>query len=107
MIGLGFGVFFAGYTLLAYGWSQLRGCNASFISLAWPSPNGFPGCNPDPPNPSNPGNLGKGAATTGGVTIKNAAQAQKILADPKSTKAQKQSAAAWEYINSSGAGNLA
>ena len=54
MIGLGFGVFFVGYTLLTYGWSQLRGCNASFISLAWPSPNGFQGCNPDPPPPANP-----------------------------------------------------
>ena len=49
MVGLGFGVFFGGYLLLSYGWSQLRGCNASFISLAWPSPNGFQGCNPDPP----------------------------------------------------------
>ena len=36
MVGLGIGVFFAGYTLLSYGWSQIHGANASLIELGWP-----------------------------------------------------------------------
>ena len=52
MIGLGFGVFFAGYTLLAYGFSQLRGCNAGFIDLVIPGR--YSTCNPDPKPPANP-----------------------------------------------------
>lgn len=69
MIGVGFGVFFAGYSLLVYGWSQLRGRNASLVSLVWPGsyrgdfpdqprnppPNGGgappSATNPNPPNP--------------------------------------------------------
>ena len=67
MVGLGFGLGFGGYLLLTYGWSQLRGCNASFVSLAWP--NSFNGCNPDPPAPANPATQTAqqptGAAATG------------------------------------------
>jgi hypothetical protein len=36
MVGLGIGVFFSGYWLLAYGWSQIHGANASLIELGWP-----------------------------------------------------------------------
>lgn len=36
MIGLGFGVFGVGYWILAYGWSQLNGCNAGFFDIGWP-----------------------------------------------------------------------
>lgn len=45
MAGLGFGLFFVGYSLLAYGWSQVRGCNAGLFSLIVPGR--FKGCNPD------------------------------------------------------------
>lgn len=45
MVGLGFGVIVAGFSLAGYGWSQLRGCNASFVSLIWPG--SYKGCNPD------------------------------------------------------------
>ena len=71
MIGLGFGVFFVGYTLLTYGFSQLRGCNAGFISLVYPGPKGFQGCNPDPPKtstnppPTNPNISASGQPATG------------------------------------------
>ena len=69
MVGLGFGVFFGGYLLLSYGWSQLRGCNSSFVSLAWPG--SFNGCNPDPPKtstnpaPTNPNISASGQPATG------------------------------------------
>lgn len=36
MIALGMGVFFAGYSVLVYGWSQLNGSNVSFVDLLWP-----------------------------------------------------------------------
>lgn len=36
MVGLGIGIFFAGYTLLAYGWSQIHGQNATLRQIAWP-----------------------------------------------------------------------
>lgn len=45
MIGLGFGLLGASYWLATYGWSQVRGCNAGFVSLGWPG--SFKGCNPD------------------------------------------------------------
>ncbi len=36
MVGLGFGVLFSGYVLLTYGWSQIRGSNATMVQLVWP-----------------------------------------------------------------------
>lgn len=56
MVGLGIGVFFVGYSVLAYGWSQLRGCNAGFFDLIWPGR--FTGCNPD-----------TGGGSGGGTTV--------------------------------------
>ena len=69
MVGLGFGLFLAGYSLAAYGWSQVRGCNSGLVGIVWPG--SFKGCNadsgstsssqgtptaatPQNPNPSNP-----------------------------------------------------
>ncbi len=64
MIGLGFGVFFAGYTLLAYGWSQVRSSNATLVQLVWPGSykNIAP---PDPPAGPAPGTAQSGT-TQGG-----------------------------------------
>lgn len=36
MTGLGFLVFFAGYSFVVYGWSQLRGSNVPLSALVWP-----------------------------------------------------------------------
>lgn len=36
MIGIGFGVLFAGYSTLVWSWSQLRGSNVSLVDLVWP-----------------------------------------------------------------------
>jgi hypothetical protein len=41
--------------VFAYGWSQVRGCNAGFLSLIWPFASaGFNGCQPDSGGSSNP-----------------------------------------------------
>lgn len=45
MVGLGFGLFLAGYSLAAYGWSQVRGCNSGLVGIVWPG--SFKGCNAD------------------------------------------------------------
>ncbi len=39
------GLTFAGYQLLVYGWSQLRGSNAGFFDILWPGR--FKGAFPD------------------------------------------------------------
>lgn len=52
MVGIGFGLFFAGYTLLSYGWSQLRGCNTGLIGVVWPGK--YNGCVPDGANEGSP-----------------------------------------------------
>lgn len=50
MAGLGFIGLGVGYWLLAYGWSQIRSCNAGFFEIGWPG--AFKGCNPDNPQGS-------------------------------------------------------
>lgn len=75
MIGVGFGVFFAGYSLLVYGWSQLRSKNASLVSIVWPG--SYRGDFPDAAknqtgggsgSPSLPfNNLGRGTGSPGGT----------------------------------------
>lgn len=52
MVGLGIGVFFAGYALLAYGWSQIHGANATLVQLSWPG--SYQGPNLDPPGAPSP-----------------------------------------------------
>jgi len=52
MVGLGIGVFFSGYWLLAYGWSQIHHANASLIELGWPG--SYQGPNLDPPSTTTP-----------------------------------------------------
>ena len=97
MIGLGFVVLFGGYAVMTYGWSQLRGSNASFVSLVWPgsfkgasadtggasssssttSPATAPTpANPNPPNPitapppgSKSGTAGKDTPFGGGQKV--------------------------------------
>lgn len=72
MLGVGFATIFAGYWLLAYGFSQVRGCNAGFFEIVWPGSYG--GCKGDQSTNSSPfiaqtsktvsvPNLGKGATT--------------------------------------------
>lgn len=46
MIGIGFALLFGGYSVLAYGWSQVRGCNAGVLEVIWPF-TGYRGCKPD------------------------------------------------------------
>ena len=46
MPALTFLVTWMGYSLFAYGFSQLRGCNASWKEISWPGK--FQGCKPDP-----------------------------------------------------------
>ena len=67
MVGLGFGLLLGGYTLLAYGWSQVRGCNAGLAGLIWPG--AFKGCNPD--SGSIPGSASTPAATAPSATNPN------------------------------------
>lgn len=45
MTWISIGVLWVGYTVLTYGWSQIRGCNAGLFSLIIPGK--FTGCNPD------------------------------------------------------------
>lgn len=47
MVGLGFLLTFGGYTLFAYGFSQIRGQNAGFIEVLWPQSKGFAPAAPD------------------------------------------------------------
>lgn len=77
MIGIAGAVFFFGYWIIAYGNSQVRGCNTGFVELAVPgrytgdcqqdqdasttaagqtvAPNGGRGLTPGGPNASGPG----------------------------------------------------
>lgn len=46
MVGVAGVVVFLGYSVLVYGWSQVRGCNAGFLDMvAFWRP--IPSCNPD------------------------------------------------------------
>jgi hypothetical protein len=67
MVGLGFLLTFGGYSLFAYGFSQIRGQNAGFVQMLWPQKSFAPvppdaGASQGPPtaptaqnpNPSNP-----------------------------------------------------
>jgi len=45
------GVLWAGYAVFAYSLSQVRGCNAGFLAMAWPG-KATPVCNPDTGTPS-------------------------------------------------------
>ena len=92
MVGLGFGVFFGGYLLLSYGWSQLRGCNSSFVSLAWPG--SFNGCNPDPPGPANPATQTANAPTGAAAAGQTSSAAANGSSNPNQFKT-KSAADAW------------
>lgn len=105
MVGIGFAILGAGYTLAVYGWSQLRSSNATLVQLAWPG--AFVGANPDkgsPPKTSGTTTTGSSSttATSSGVTITSNAQAQAILANPKSTTAEKDAAAVYAYTGAGG-----
>lgn len=62
MTWISMGVLWAGYTVLVFGWSQVRGCNAGLFSLVIPGK--FTGCNPDAPATSSPSGTSQGYATT-------------------------------------------
>jgi len=61
------GVMWLGYTTFAYSLSQIRGCNAGFLAMAWPGKT-TPVCNPDTggsstgttKTPTTPGNCPSG-----------------------------------------------
>lgn len=76
MVGLGIGVFFAGYGLLAYGWSQIHGANASLIEVIWPG--SYKGPNLDPPKTTTP--------APSAPTIQNPNPKNPITAPPKGSK---------------------
>jgi hypothetical protein len=63
MVGLGIGIFFSGYWLLAYGWSQIHGANASLIQLGWPGSYKGPSLDVGTA-PSTPAVLGSGSLPT-------------------------------------------
>lgn len=83
MLGLGFGLIFAGYTLFAYGFSQVRSQNAGFIEMVWPGKFSNPAADsggstvsqgtPTPatasnPNPKNPIQVQSGGSSVFGVS---------------------------------------
>ena len=78
MVGLGFGLFLAGYTLAAYGWSQVRGCNSGLVGIVWPG--SFKGCNPD-----TGGTPSQGSPTA--PTLQNPNPKNPITAPPKGSPA--------------------
>ncbi len=126
MTWIGLGVFWFGYSLVAYGWSQLQGSNVGLTALMWPgkyngatnpdsggaaatsgTSQGYattPTHNPVPTTPkkgapkSSPRNDGKPCGT-----ITSIAQAKAILATPGYSTACRQSAA--DYLYTSALGN--
>ncbi len=105
MTPIGIGVLWLGYSVLAYGWSQLRGANVGLFTLMWPGkydgkPNldsGRSSASQAPPVPTHNAVAGSGA------TITSPTQAQSVLANPKSTKAQKQAASDYLYMSAGAA----
>lgn len=59
MVGLAGSIVFIGYTLMAYGWSQIRGSNAGLFDITWPGR--FKGANPDTAAASSGGGGGNSA----------------------------------------------
>lgn len=108
MGALNFLLVWAGYWVLSYGVATVRGCNVSFSQIGVPGK--FQGCNPDQPGASDtsnaaapgtgvfgPSGTGKGLNTPTQTSVTSVAQAQSILANPKSTAAQKQAATDFLY----------
>ena len=107
MVGVAGVAVFLGYAVFAYGWSQVRGCNAGFIDMvAFWRP--VPQCNPDSGNnvSTQPGSTGgtvlgsvptHNAVPNSGPVITSSAQANRVLNNPQSTKAEKQAAADYLY----------
>ena len=67
MVGIAGVVVWLGYAVFAFGWSQVRSCNAGFLAMI--SPFGAqPTCNPDPPAtnvaPTGTQNVGSAGTTT-------------------------------------------
>ena len=62
MLAVGALVALAGYTLVAYGWSQVRGCNAGLFDVVWPGR--FHGCNPDTGGAGGPTAVGQDAGVS-------------------------------------------
>jgi hypothetical protein len=81
MVGIGLGVFFAGYSLLVYGWSQLQHCNASLVSIVWPG--SYKGCNPDPPAYPPVGKPAVGGSNPTGPIGQSPAPTNPLQAPPK------------------------
>lgn len=74
MLAVSGGLLFAGYQLIAYGWSQMRGQNAGFFDLLWPGrlTNGLPAA--DPPKAATTNTTGNAGGLTGNAgTLANSA----------------------------------
>lgn len=63
MVAIGGAIFFGGYQLIAYGWSQLQGQNAGFWDMFWPGR--YKGNTPDAGSPAGASNPSSNA---GGLT---------------------------------------
>lgn len=66
MVGVGFLVLFAGYSLLTYGWSQIQGSNTGLIGIVWPG--AFNGSDDDPPADIGTGKQSGITVGPGGIT---------------------------------------
>ena len=56
MVAVSGALIFAGYQLMVYGWSQVRGSNAGFFDLLWPGR--YNGSKPDSSGSATPGPSG-------------------------------------------------
>ncbi len=108
MTPIGIGVLWLGYSVLVYGWSQLRGANVGLFTLMWPGKyNGKPAMDSGSPAGGSSAQAAPvpthNAITGAGPTITSPAEAQSVLANPKSTKAQKQAASDYLYMSAGAA----
>ena len=85
MTGLAGAVVLAGYIFVAYGWSQLRGCNASLVDITWPGR--YKGCKPDKGSSSSypkSGNSGDRACPPGSRSVKGRCVPNNSASNPNS-----------------------
>ena len=97
MTPIGIGVLWLGYSVLVYGWSQLRGANVGLFTLMWPGKyEGKPNLDSGTPTrmSSNGGNAPP--IKVAGVKISSVAQARSYLGSAQATSAEKE--AAIEYM---------
>lgn len=87
MIGVAGVVVWLGYAVFAFGWSQVRHCNAGFFAMLNPF-GAQPGCNPDQPGGTAP----TGVLNVGSVTPEPGSDGKAV--NQYTTKAQAQAVGA-------------